>query len=124
VLDDGLPGALATLAARSTVPVELSVDVPVRPTPAIETIAYYCAAELLTNVIKHSGAQHATLAANGEGDVLRLRVTDDGHGGARADSGSGLTGLMQRVRTVDGSLDISSPDGGPTSVIVTLPLHA
>jgi len=124
VLDDGLPGALATLAARSTVPVELSVDVPVRPTPAIETIAYYCAAELLTNVIKHSGAQHATLAATGEGDMLRLRVTDDGHGGARADSGSGLTGLMQRVRTVDGSLDISSPDGGPTSVIVTLPLHA
>ncbi len=124
VLDDGLPGALATLAARSTVPVELSVDVPVRPTPAIETIAYYCAAELLTNVIKHSGAQHAVLAANGEGDMLRLRVTDDGHGGAQTDSGSGLTGLMQRVRTVDGSMDISSPDGGPTSVIVTLPLHA
>jgi signal transduction histidine kinase len=124
VLDDGLPGAVASLAARSSVPVELSVEVPVRPTAAIETIAYYCAAELLANVIKHSGAERAVLTATGEGDTLRLRVTDDGRGGARADAGGGLAGLVQRVRTVDGSLDVASPDGGPTSVTVTLPLHA
>jgi signal transduction histidine kinase len=124
VLDDGLPGALASLAARSSLPVELSVDVPVRPTAAIETIAYYCAAELLANVIKHSGAQRAVLAATGEGDTLSLGVTDDGRGGARADAGSGLAGLVLRVRTVDGSLEISSPEGGPTLVTVTLPLHA
>ncbi|MFK4104765.1 sensor histidine kinase [Streptomyces sp. NPDC019531] len=123
-LDDGLPDALATLAARSTVPVELAVDVPDRPTPAIETIAYFCAAELLTNVIKHSGAHHAVLRVTQLDGVLRLCVTDDGRGGAETGTGSGLTGLTQRVRTVDGTLDISSPAGGPTSVTVSLPLHA
>lgn len=123
-LDDGLPDAFATLAARSTVPVELAVDVPERPTPAIETIAYFCAAELLTNVIKHSGARRAALTVNQQDGVLRLRVTDDGRGGAEAGTGSGLTGLMQRVRTVDGTLDITSPEGGPTAVTVSLPLHA
>jgi signal transduction histidine kinase len=123
-LDDGLPGALATLAARSSVAVELTVDVPERPTPAIETIAYFCAAELLTNVIKHSGARRAVLRVAVEDGVLRLRVTDDGRGGAVPGTGSGLTGLVQRVRTVDGTLDVTSPAGGPTAVTVSLPLHA
>ncbi|MCI3245658.1 MULTISPECIES: sensor histidine kinase [Streptomyces] len=124
VLDDGLPDALATLAARSTVPVELAVDLPERPTPAIETIAYFCAAELLTNVIKHSGARRVVLRVDQEEGLLRLRVTDDGQGGATVGAGSGLTGLLQRVRTVDGTLDISSPQGGPTAVTVSLPPHA
>ncbi|GAA2094553.1 sensor domain-containing protein [Streptomyces albiaxialis] len=123
-LDDGLPDALATLAARSAVPVELAVDVPERPTQAIETIAYFCAAELLTNVIKHSGAARAEVAVRGEGGRLVLRVTDDGRGGAVAGTGSGLTGLVQRVRTVDGTLEIDSPEGGPTVVAVSLPFHA
>ncbi|MFD8777324.1 sensor histidine kinase [Streptomyces sp. NPDC059916] len=123
-LDDGLSDALSTLAARSTVPVELSVDVTQRPTPAIETIAYFCAAELLTNVIKHSGARRAVLRVAQEDGSLRLRVTDDGRGGATLGAGSGLAGLRQRVRTVDGRLDVSSPSGGPTAVTVELPLHA
>ncbi|MFE4721771.1 sensor histidine kinase, partial [Streptomyces sp. NPDC056728] len=123
-LDDGLSDALSTLAARSTVPVELSVDVTQRPTPAIETIAYFCAAELLTNVIKHSGARRAVLRVAQEDGLLRLRVTDDGRGGATLGAESGLTGLRQRVRTVDGRLDVSSPSGGPTAVTVELPLHA
>ncbi|GHH72911.1 histidine kinase [Streptomyces sulfonofaciens] len=123
-LDDGLPDALATLAARSTVPVELSVDVPVRPSAAIETIAYFCAAELLTNVIKHSGARRAAVSAAQRGGALLLGVTDDGHGGAGPGRGSGLTGLRQRVRTVDGTVDIHSPPGGPTVITVELPLHA
>lgn len=123
-LDDGLPDALATLAARSTVPVELTVDVPERPTPAIETIAYFCAAELLANVIKHSGAGRAVLRVEQEAGLLRLRVTDDGRGGAKIGPGSGLAGLRQRVRTVDGSLEITSPAGGPTAVTVELPRHA
>ncbi|MET7621527.1 histidine kinase [Streptomyces sp. NPDC005408] len=125
VLDDGLPNALATLTARSTAPIQLTVDVPERPSPAIETIAYFCAAELLTNVIKHSGATRATLSAVRQPDgTLRLRVSDDGQGGAEAGLGSGLTGLLQRVRTVDGTLDIRSPEGGPTIVTVDLPPHA
>jgi signal transduction histidine kinase len=124
VLDAGLTDALETLAARSAVPVKLSVDVPVRPTAAIETIAYFCAAELLANVIKHSAARHATIEAAQRDGVLRLRVTDDGHGGAGPGAGSGLAGLAQRVSTVDGSLVILSPEGGPTAITVELPLHA
>ncbi|MFH8989691.1 sensor histidine kinase [Streptomyces sp. NPDC017940] len=124
-LDDGLPDALATLAARGALPVELRTDIPRRPTPAIETIAYFCAAELLTNVIKHSGATRAAITvAEGDDGVLRLRVSDDGRGGARVGAGSGLTGLVQRVRTVDGRLLVDSPPGGPTAVVVELPLHA
>jgi signal transduction histidine kinase len=123
-LDAGLEAALSTLAARSAVPVDLVVDIPQRPSPAIETIAYFCAAELLTNVAKHSGARRATLEAIHVDGLLRVRVADDGHGGARADAGRGLAGLASRVRTVDGRLDIASPGGGPTVVTAELPSHA
>jgi signal transduction histidine kinase len=121
VLDRGLDAALSTLAARSAVPVDLVVDIPHRPSPAIETIAYFCAAELLANVAKHSGARHATLEAVHVPGLIRLRVGDDGHGGATTKVGSGLRGLAGRVRTVDGRLDIASPPGGPTVVTVELP---
>ncbi len=123
-LDSGLQPALSTLAARSAVPVDLLVDVRQRPSPAIETIAYFCAAELLTNVAKHSLARHATLEAVHVDGLLRVRVTDDGVGGACADIGRGLAGLGSRVRTVDGRLDIISPGGGPTVVTAELPSHA
>ncbi|GAA1915831.1 sensor domain-containing protein [Streptomyces durmitorensis] len=124
VLDDGLPDALATLTARSSVPVDLVTDIPERPTPAIETIAYFCAAELLANVIKHSGAGRAAITVARLDGRLLLQVGDDGHGGADAGAGSGLTGLVQRVRTVDGRMKVESPAGGPTAVTVELPLHA
>jgi signal transduction histidine kinase len=124
VLDQGLGTALATLAARSGVPVELVIDVPERPSAAIETIAYFCAAELLTNVAKHSGARHATLEAVHVPGLLRVRVGDDGRGGARIEARGGLAGLAERVRTVDGRLQVSSPSRGPTVVTVELPSHA
>ena len=123
-LDHGLGAALATLAARSEVPVELVVDLPERPSAAIETIAYFCAAELLTNVAKHSGARHATLEVVHVPGLLRMRVSDDGRGAARLEERGGLAGLADRVRTVDGRLQISSPPGGPTLVVVELPSHA
>jgi len=124
VLDQGLGTALATLAARSEVPVELTVDLPERPSAAIETIAYFCAAELLANVTKHSGARHATLEVAHVPGLLRLRVSDDGTGGARIEAHGGLAGLAERVATVDGKLQISSPPGGPTVIAVELPSHA
>ena len=124
VLDAGLADALATLAARSLVPVELTTALTDRPTPAIETIAYFCAAELLANVAKHSGAGKVRLDAAQRGQTLRLRVWDDGAGGADPARGSGLAGLLQRVRTVDGRLELSSPEGGPTEITVELPLQA
>ncbi len=124
VLDNGLADALTTLAARSAVPVELVTDITERPSAAIETIAYFSASELLTNVAKHSGARHATLEAVHVPGLLRIRVSDDGHGGISLVSDGGLCGLGERVRTVDGRIDIDSPAGGPSSVTVELPSHA
>jgi signal transduction histidine kinase len=124
VLDQGLGIALTSLAARSDLPVELGIDLPERPSAAIETIAYFCAAELLTNVTKHSGAQHATLEAVHVPGLLRVRVSDDGCGGARVEAHGGLAGLAERIKTVDGRLQLSSPPGGPSVVTVELPSHA
>jgi signal transduction histidine kinase len=124
VLDQGLGTALTTLAARSDLPVELVIDLPERPSAAIETIAYFCAAELLANVAKHSGARHATLEAAHMPGLLRLRVSDDGCGGARIEAHGGLAGLAERVKTVDGRLQLTSPPAGPTVVTVELPSHA
>jgi signal transduction histidine kinase len=124
VLDQGLGAALATLAARSDVPVELVTDLPERPSAAIETIAYFCAAELLANAAKHSRARHATLEAVHVPGLLRVRVSDDGTGGARIEARGGLAGLAERIKAVDGRLQVSSPPGGPTVVTVELPSHA
>ena len=124
VLDNGLPDALASLAADSAIPVGLEVSIPVRPTPAIETIAYFCAAELLANAAKHSFANTIAIRTTGAPDVLRLSVTDDGTGGADPARGTGLSGLSSRVAVVDGRLTIASPPGGPTTITVELPLRA
>jgi signal transduction histidine kinase len=123
VLDSGLDDALATLAATSAIPVELACELPERPAPAIETIAYYCAAELLANAAKHSQAGLGTVRADSRDGTLVLAVADDGVGGADPARGSGLAGLAQRVSTVDGRLRIASPPGGPTQVSVQLPLR-
>jgi signal transduction histidine kinase len=124
VLDNGLADALASLAADSAIPVELKASIPVRPTPAIETIAYFCAAELLANAAKHSFANKIAIRAAGQRDVLLLSVADDGTGGADPARGTGLSGLAQRVAVVDGGLTIASPPGGPTKITVELPLRA
>jgi signal transduction histidine kinase len=124
-LDNGLPSALATLAASSAIPASVAADIATRPAPAIETIAYFCAAELIANATKHSYANQIKINIYTErSGVLRLEVADDGIGGADATRGSGLTGLAQRVSTVDGHLEVSSPPGGPTTVTVKLPLKA
>ncbi|WP_328683489.1 sensor domain-containing protein [Streptomyces sp. NBC_01261] len=121
VLDEGLHAALTTLAADSALPVTLTTDIGTRPTPAVETIAYFCAAELLANATKHAHATSAAVDVTTRDGLLRLRVTDDGQGGAMIGAGSGLTGLLARVRTVDGTLTCDSPPGGPTVVTVELP---
>lgn len=127
-LDTGLADALSTLAARSPVPTAVTVSMPSRPTPAIEVICYYCAAELLANVHQHAQASHASLSCSQYGPWIRLVVRDDGRGGASASrlgsSASGLAGLADRVRAVDGALSIASPRGGPTVVTVDLPTRA
>jgi signal transduction histidine kinase len=122
-LAEGLGAALEGLAARSDLPVEIVVDLPERPSPAIETIAYFCAAELLTNAAKHSGAQRARLEVLHQPGLVKMRVSDDGTGGARLGPGGGLAGLAERVNTVDGRLRVKSPAGGPTMITVELPSH-
>ena len=127
-LDTGLENALATLASRSPVPTELTVSVPTRPSPAIEAICYFCAAELLANVAQHARASRASLSCAEHGPWLRIVVRDNGRGGAALNrlgsSSSGLAGLADRVGAVDGQLSIASPPGGPTAVTVDLPSHS
>lgn len=117
----GLDAALSGIAARCSVPASVSVDLDERPAPATEAVAYYCASELLTNVAKHSGATAAALGVGKAGDRLRMTVRDNGSGGADPARGTGLAGLADRVHAVDGVLQIDSPGGGPTTIIVELP---
>ncbi|MCK1821104.1 sensor domain-containing protein [Streptomyces sp. XM83C] len=121
VLDEGLPAALASLTADSALPVTLTTDLCERPAPAVESIVYFCTAELLTNAAKHSGATSAAVQVTARDGRLNLRVSDDGRGGAVIGAGSGLTGLLARVRTVDGTMTCDSPPGGPTVITVELP---
>ena len=125
VLDAGLASALESLAASSAIPASVSASIGPRPAPAIETIAYFCAAELIANATKHSYANQIKIKVMTErAGFLRLEVIDDGIGGADASRGSGLAGLVQRVSTVDGRIDVHSPGGGPTAITVVLPLKA
>jgi signal transduction histidine kinase len=124
VLDRGLAAALCSLADTVSIPVKVSVRTRDRPSAAIEAIAYFCAAELLANITKHSGASQAAISvSDGQGRVL-MTVMDNGNGGARSAPGGGLAGLRERIQTVDGRLGIDSPPGGPTSITITLPGHA
>jgi signal transduction histidine kinase len=122
VLDNGLGDALATLATSSAIPVAVNVELPDRPAPAIETIAYFCASELLANAAKHSRAARIGLGVVRSGERLMLTVTDDGIGGANPD-GPGLSGLARRIAVVDGRMRVHSPTGGPTRVEIELPTH-
>lgn len=129
-LDDGLATALATLAARSGLPVDVQVTLAEQPGEAEATTLYFAAAELLTNTARHAGAGRVTLRLSDDDGALRLVVTDDGRGGAvspggdvasgGAGAGTGLAGLAQRAEAFDGRLDVVSPRGGPTTVTMTL----
>ncbi|CDR07786.1 sensor histidine kinase [Streptomyces iranensis] len=119
--DRGLDPALSALAARCTVPVKATVDLPQRPAPAIEGIVYFTVSELLQNISKHSGARTAEVDVWRTEDRLLIQITDDGRGGADTSTGSGLAGLAERIDAVDGVLVVHSPAGGPTTVTAELP---
>ncbi|WP_206502341.1 sensor histidine kinase [Streptomyces chrestomyceticus] len=122
VLDElGLDAALSGLAARAPLPVRLWTDLPGRAAPAVEAVAYFVVSEALNNVAKHAEATRAEVDVTRLGEILRVVVTDDGVGGADPARGSGLKGLAQRVRSVDGAFRMSSPVGGPTTMTVELP---
>ncbi len=119
--DRGLGAALSSVAARSTIPVALEVNVPHRLDPGVEGIAYYLICEALANVARHSGATGASVRTVVRDDVLEIEVSDDGRGGADAALGTGLAGLADRVTAVDGRFHIESPPGGPTVLRAEIP---
>ncbi|MFE9321380.1 sensor histidine kinase [Nocardia sp. NPDC052278] len=127
-LELGLEPALETLASRCAVPVELRVHLPQRPNPAIEAIAYFSVAELLTNVVKHANATGAWVSVvPTDAHTIAVSVRDNGIGGVLQPmdgehvAGSGLSGLAARAGAVDGTLTVQSPTGGPTVVTILLP---
>ncbi|MFJ7246555.1 histidine kinase [Kitasatospora sp. NPDC098652] len=122
VLEDrGLDAALSGIAARAPLPVRLDVELSERIAPTVEAVAYFTVSEALTNVAKHARAEQVDVSVRTAGGVLRLVVSDDGVGGADASRGTGLTGLRQRAASVDGTLSVLSPLGGPTTITVELP---
>jgi signal transduction histidine kinase len=121
-LDGGLDVALTTLAARSTLPVNLTYALPCPPVESIATSIYFAASELLANATRHAHATAVNVDVSSTANAITLRVEDNGRGGAQASTvGSGLAGLRDRAEALDGHLDIVSPPGGPTVIAVTVP---
>jgi PAS domain S-box-containing protein len=120
----GLPTALEALARRSSVPVDLEVDVERRPAESIEIATYFLVSEALANAAKHARASSIAVSVTVSGEHLRAIVRDDGIGGADPRAGSGLVGLADRVEALGGRLTIASPPGEGTKIDAELPLIA
>jgi len=120
--DHGLEPALAALAQRAPLPVEVTFDVAERPPPAVEVAAYYVIAESLTNVAKYAQASVAHVEVRVLGDRLLIEVADDGVGGADHRAGTGLVGLQDRVAALGGRLHVQSVPGEGTSVRADVPV--
>lgn len=119
--DRGLTAAVAALAALCAVPVDLDADDLGRLNPTVETTAYFVVAEALANIAKHSRATECRVALHRTADRITVTVTDNGDGGAQLAKGHGLTGLTDRVRVIGGTLAVTSPAGGPTTITAQLP---
>jgi signal transduction histidine kinase len=117
----GLGDAIKALALDVPLHTEVNIDLPGRLAAPVESAAYFAVSEALANVAKHSGAQRVSIDVRYHDRLLSIRVTDDGHGGADLERGSGLRGIQRRLGTFDGSLALNSPQGGPTTVIMELP---
>jgi signal transduction histidine kinase len=118
----GLGPALKALARRSAVPVELNVSADGRLPQGLEVTAYYVVSEAVTNVAKHAQASVVSVSLEAGDGLVRLCVQDDGIGGADFGRGSGLIGLRDRVEAAGGGIEMTSPAGGGTSLVVTLPV--
>ncbi|WP_067173852.1 sensor histidine kinase [Microtetraspora niveoalba] len=116
----GLGDAVRALALDTPLNAHVTVDLPVRPDAPVESAAYFAVSELLTNVVKHSGATEVWIDISHQGTTLRITVTDDGRGGADPGRGTGLRGIERRLAAFDGVLAINSPVGGPTTAVMEL----
>ncbi|WP_327000041.1 sensor histidine kinase [Dactylosporangium sp. NBC_01737] len=119
--DRGLAGALHAVTARCTVPTTLDLGELGRVPAAVEAVVYFAVAEALTNTVRHSHASGAGVTLTRAGDRLCVVVTDNGAGGADDRRGTGLVGLRRRVHALDGTVDVDSPPGGPTTITLELP---
>lgn len=117
----GLAGAVEALALTAAVPVGVTVDLPERFEPAVESAMYFAAAEALTNLSRHAHAENAHLELAHHDHRLELVVVDDGVGGADPERGSGLRGVGDRLAAFDGIMTVTSPHGGPTEIRMELP---
>jgi signal transduction histidine kinase len=119
--EEGLGAALANLAERSAIPVQVKVNLPRRLAQELEATAYFVVSEALTNATKHSGASLVVVAAQLDDGQLRIEVRDNGHGGADRNRGSGLQGLADRLVTLNGLLNVDSPAEGGTRLRADIP---
>ncbi len=119
--DRGLDAAISALAGRSPIPVTVDVCLSERPSVTVETTAYFVVAEALTNIARHSKASEAHVVIKRENGLLEVDVVDDGIGGADVTTGTGLNGLRDRLAAVDGTLNVTSPSGGPTRLHAEIP---
>jgi signal transduction histidine kinase len=118
----GLGPALRTLARRSALPVELDLRVDRRLPERIEVAAYYVVSEALTNAAKHAHASVVEVELEADDATVRLSIRDDGVGGADPTRGSGLVGLRDRIEALGGKIQVASPAGSGTSVVVQIPI--
>jgi signal transduction histidine kinase len=119
--DRGIVGGVEALAVQLAVPVTVADHLPGRPPASVEAAAYFAVAECLANALKHADAARVTVTLSHDGRALRLVIRDDGCGGATVVAGGGLDGVARRLRAFDGSMDLDSPRGGPTTVRLEIP---
>jgi signal transduction histidine kinase len=119
--DRGLADAVRALALDSGLNVDVVAALAGRPQAPVESAAYFAVSELLANVSKHAHARQTWIDMRHERGMLRVDVTDDGHGGADPSQGSGLHGIERRLAAFDGILALNSPPGGPTVVTMEIP---
>ena len=120
--EGGLTVALRALARRSAVPVELDLRTGRRLPDQVEVAAYYALSEALANAAKHAQASAVHVELDAPDATLRLAIRDDGIGGADPARGSGLTGLRDRIEAVGGTLDVTSPADGGTTLLIEIPV--
>jgi signal transduction histidine kinase len=119
--DRGLAGAVQALAMDMAIPVTMTVTITGRPPAPVESAAYFAVAECLANVVKHARAARAWISLERRDDGLHVEVGDDGCGGADPAAGTGIRGVVRRLSAFDGTLALSSPQGGPTLVTIDIP---
>lgn len=119
--DRGIDAALSAVVADSPIPISVNVDPHLKLSTDVAEIVYFVANEALANILKHARARVASVQVTKVAANVRITVHDDGRGGVDERRGSGIAGIRARVQAVDGSLSITSPQGGPTTLMAEIP---